>query len=49
MNRIMSFASGLVLSFSLSVCAYAQNISIATGGTGGGFLPVGGGLSPLLF
>ncbi|NBW69029.1 MAG: TAXI family TRAP transporter solute-binding subunit, partial [Betaproteobacteria bacterium] len=48
MNRIMSFASGLVLSFSLSVCAYAQNISIATGGTGGVYYPMGGGLASIL-
>ena len=48
MNRIISFASGLVLSFSLSVCAYAENISIATGGTGGVYYPLGGGLASVL-
>jgi TRAP transporter TAXI family solute receptor len=48
MNRIISFASGLVLSFSLSLCAYAENISIATGGTGGVYYPLGGGLASIL-
>ena len=48
MNRIISFASGLVLSFSLSLCAYAENISIATGGTGGVYYPLGGGLASVL-
>jgi TRAP transporter TAXI family solute receptor len=48
MKRIISFASGLVLSFSLSLCAYAENISIATGGTGGVYYPLGGGLASVL-
>ena len=48
MNRIFSFASGLVLSFSLCLCAYAQNISIATGGTGGVYYPMGGGMASVL-
>jgi TRAP transporter TAXI family solute receptor len=48
MNRIISFAGGLILSFSLSLCAYAENISIATGGTGGVYYPLGGGLASVL-
>ena len=38
------FLAGLVLSAS----AYAQNISIATGGTGGVYYPMGGGLAAVL-
>ena len=48
MNRIISFAGGLILSFSLSLCVYAENISIATGGTGGVYYPLGGGLASVL-
>ena len=48
MNRIMSVASGLFISVSLSLCAYAQNISIATGGTGGVYYPMGGGMASVL-
>ena len=48
MSRIISFAGGLILSFSLSLCAYAENISIATGGTGGVYYPLGGGLASIL-
>ena len=48
MNRIMSFASGLFIYVSLSLCAHAQNISIATGGTGGVYYPMGGGMASVL-
>lgn len=48
MNRIISFVGGLILSFSLCLCAYAENISIATGGTGGVYYPLGGGLASIL-
>jgi TRAP transporter TAXI family solute receptor len=32
----------------LSLCAHAQNISIATGGTGGVYYPMGGGMASVL-
>ncbi|MDO8419240.1 MAG: TAXI family TRAP transporter solute-binding subunit, partial [Rubrivivax sp.] len=40
----VSFLAGLVLSLSAS----AQNISIATGGTGGVYYPMGGGIAAVL-
>ena len=48
MNRMMSIASQLFVGLSLSLCAYAQNISIATGGTGGVYYPMGGGMASVL-
>ena len=43
-SSILSFLAGLVL----SVSAGAQNISIATGGTGGVYYPMGGGIAAVL-
>jgi hypothetical protein len=43
-SSILSFLAGLVL----SVGAGAQNISIATGGTGGVYYPMGGGIAAVL-
>ena len=48
MNRMLSIASQLFVGLSLSLCAYAQNISIATGGTGGVYYPMGGGMASVL-
>jgi len=44
LRNVASF-SALVLSLALPGLAGAQNISIATGGTGGVYYPMGGGLS----
>ncbi|NML43074.1 TAXI family TRAP transporter solute-binding subunit [Ramlibacter sp. G-1-2-2] len=38
----------LIAAFGLSLAAFAQNISIATGGTGGVYYPMGGGLAAVL-
>jgi hypothetical protein len=46
MKFIKSFL-GVLLAFALSA-AWAQNISIATGGTGGVYYPMGGGLAAIL-
>jgi TRAP transporter TAXI family solute receptor len=39
---------GLAAAFALALAAQAQNISIATGGTGGVYYPMGGGLAAVL-
>ena len=44
--RVAPFFCSLLLVASASVCA--QNISIATGGTGGVYYPMGGGLANVL-
>jgi uncharacterized protein len=46
MKRFMRLAAGLAAAFAAS--AFAQNISIATGGTGGVYYPLGGGLAAAL-
>ena len=38
----------LLASFALALSAHAQNISIATGGTGGVYYPMGGGIAAVL-
>ena len=51
MQRFKTFAALCLvgwLSFGVSVSAHAQNISIATGGTGGVYYPLGGGLAAAL-
>ena len=46
----MKFIRSMLLSLAalLSFGAFAQNISIATGGTGGVYYPMGGGLAAVL-
>src|SRR5438105_11660967 len=39
---------GALALFAFAVLAHAQNISIATGGTGGVYYPLGGGLAAVL-
>src|SRR3954465_13164269 len=34
--------------FAIAAAAHAQNLSIATGGTGGGYYPLGGGMAAVL-
>src|SRR4026208_7490 len=47
--RSMILRAGLVLASAvLSLSAMAQNISIATGGTGGVYYPMGGGMAAVL-
>ncbi len=46
MRVFMRLAAGLAAAFAAS--AFAQNISIATGGTGGVYYPLGGGLAAAL-
>jgi uncharacterized protein len=46
MQPIIRFAGALLLAF--AACAQAQNLSIATGGTGGVYYPLGGGLGAVL-
>src|SRR6185369_10964025 len=46
MKHFMRFA--LAVACALSLAAHAQNISIATGGTGGVYYPLGGGLAAVL-
>ena len=47
MKRILAAALAVLLG-SLAVGALAENISIATGGTGGVYYPLGGGLAEVL-
>lgn len=48
-NRLFApIVKGLVLSAAFSGVAMAQNISIATGGTGGVYYPLGGGMAAVL-
>src|SRR5216110_263556 len=44
----MSFAMRLAVLFLFALSAQAQNLSIATGGTGGVYYPMGGGLAAVL-
>jgi TRAP transporter TAXI family solute receptor len=46
MKHLMRFA--LAAACALSLAAHAQNLSIATGGTGGVYYPLGGGLAAVL-
>src|SRR5512136_2542493 len=46
--KAIKSAIGLVLGLALSLGAGAQNLSIATGGTGGVYYPMGGGLAAVL-
>lgn len=46
MKKTIRFAAALLLAFAAS--AQAQNISIATGGTGGVYYPLGGGMGAML-
>ena len=46
MNSTIRFLGALLLA--LASCAQAQNISVATGGTGGVYYPMGGGLAAVL-
>jgi len=48
MKRIRTLLLGLLAGFGLAVAVQAQNISIATGGTGGVYYPMGGGLAAAL-
>src|SRR5881275_1649709 len=48
MKTIRSVFLGLVAALGLVLGAQAQNISIATGGTGGVYYPMGGGLAAVL-
>jgi len=47
MKRFLAAALA-VLSAGLAVSALAENLSIATGGTGGVYYPLGGGLAEVL-
>jgi len=48
MKFIRTLLLGLAASLALALAAQAQNISIATGGTGGVYYPMGGGLAAVL-
>ncbi len=48
MKFIRTVFLGLLAAFGLALAAQAQNISIATGGTGGVYYPMGGGLAAVL-
>ena len=48
MKSIKSVLLGLLAGIGIAVAAHAQNISIATGGTGGVYYPMGGGLAAAL-
>ena len=48
MKSIKSVLLGLLAGVGIAVAAHAQNISIATGGTGGVYYPMGGGLAAAL-
>ncbi len=48
MKSMKTFLLGLAAGLSLALGAHAQNISIATGGTGGVYYPMGGGLAAAL-
>jgi uncharacterized protein len=48
MKSIKSVLLGLLAGIGIAVAANAQNISIATGGTGGVYYPMGGGLAAAL-
>ena len=48
MTRFLLRMAGLLLALAFAAIAAAQNISIATGGTGGVYYPMGGGLAAVL-
>jgi TRAP transporter TAXI family solute receptor len=48
MKSFQTILLGLAVGLGLAVAAQAQNISIATGGTGGVYYPMGGGLAAAL-
>src|SRR5215207_10381274 len=48
MKSIKIVLLGLLVGLGLAVAVQAQNISIATGGTGGVYYPMGGGLAAVL-
>jgi uncharacterized protein len=48
MKSMKTVLLGLVAGLGIAVAAHAQNISIATGGTGGVYYPMGGGLAAAL-
>ena len=48
MNRMFSIASTFCVALSMCFSVHAQNISIATGGTGGVYYPMGGGMASVL-
>jgi TRAP transporter TAXI family solute receptor len=48
MHRTISRALALIAGFVVALAASAQNISIATGGTGGVYYPMGGGIAAVL-
>ncbi len=48
MKFLRALFLGLLASFALVFAAQAQNISVATGGTGGVYYPLGGGLAAVL-
>ena len=48
MKSFKSILLGLLAGVGIAVAAHAQNISIATGGTGGVYYPMGGGLAAAL-
>ncbi|RYF18641.1 MAG: TAXI family TRAP transporter solute-binding subunit [Comamonadaceae bacterium] len=48
MKSIKTVLLGLAIGLGLALPAHAQNISIATGGTGGVYYPMGGGLAAAL-
>ncbi|MDO9284318.1 MAG: TAXI family TRAP transporter solute-binding subunit [Aquabacterium sp.] len=47
-SRCAALLAGLVLSLAAPLGALAQNLSIATGGTGGVYYPMGGGIAAVL-
>ena len=48
MKRIRTLLLGLLATLGLAIAVQAQNLSIATGGTGGVYYPMGGGLAAVL-
>jgi TRAP transporter TAXI family solute receptor len=48
MKFLRTIFLGLLVAFGFGLAAQAQNISIATGGTGGVYYPMGGGLAAVL-
>lgn len=48
MRFLRAVFPGLLAAFGLALAAQAQNISVATGGTGGVYYPMGGGLAAVL-
>ena len=45
MKSLKLALAGLLAGLTFSIGAHAQNISIATGGTGGVYYPMGGGIA----